>query len=340
MNGEPESPNGNKNTLRLWGWQTILSGLVTLVFLAVLATFVDWQNVWRELLHCQKRYVLLGSLCHYLTYPVRGLRWRRCLVHLPFRGSKSKFGRVVFFYSFVDNLVPAKLGDIYAAHMARINFGIRRSEAIGSIVFQRTLDAWIVLSLSLLVSWNLLSSQLPNSILWALIGGGVIAAAATLIMIVFFFLDKSLSGWLPEKVEEMIRAFRKGMWPQLHQILPITGLTAAIWILETLWIYFLANGFGLTFTTGEVLFLTMLPLLASAFPLTPSGEGVVELTMFSCLRLLGVTASVAGSMTLVNRFIDYWLHIGLGVLVWLYRRRLGIRTWRSGDERKDIPSKC
>jgi hypothetical protein len=30
----------------------------------------------------------------------------------------------------------------------------------------------------------------------------------------------------------------------------------------------------------------------------------------------------------VNRFIDYWLHIGLGLLVWAMRERLGIRAVR------------
>jgi hypothetical protein len=37
---------------------------------------------------------------------------------------------------------------------------------------------------------------------------------------------------------------------------------------------------------------------------------------------------VAVSITVVNRFIDYWLHIGSGVVVWGVRRKLGLRSWR------------
>jgi uncharacterized protein Usg len=37
---------------------------------------------------------------------------------------------------------------------------------------------------------------------------------------------------------------------------------------------------------------------------------------------------IAGSLTVVNRFIDYWLHIALGVLIWAARRLIGLRTWR------------
>jgi hypothetical protein len=41
-----------------------------------------------------------------------------------------------------------------------------------------------------------------------------------------------------------------------------------------------------------------------------------------------VTSPIAGSLTVVNRFIDYVLHIALGVMVWAIRRVIGLRTWR------------
>ena len=72
-----------------------------------------------------------------------------------------KYGLVVFFYNFVDNLVPAKLGDLYAAHMARINFEVRRSEALGSLVFLRMADGWIVLGLAAVSSWVLFADRMP-----------------------------------------------------------------------------------------------------------------------------------------------------------------------------------
>jgi uncharacterized protein (TIRG00374 family) len=325
---DPVTPSGPDKPPRLWGWHTLLSGTGTLILLAVLATFVDWQGIWQKLLACHKGYILLGAVFHYLTYPLRGMRWRHCLSHLPVSGNRTKFGLVVFFYNFIDNLVPGKLGDIYASHMARINFGIRRSEAIGSIVFLRMLDAWIILCVAFVASWSLLSAQLPNSVLWALIGGGVIALGASTIMLVFFFLNRSLPGWVPEKIKGMIQAFRKGMWPRNGEMLPILGLTALIWTFETLWIFFLALGFGQALTPSKLLFLTMIPLLASAFPFTPSGAGVVEVTLFSCLQAVGISASLAGSITVLNRFIDYWLHIVLGAVVWLCRRRMDLRTWR------------
>ncbi len=321
-------PENGERAPTLWSWHTYVSIGTALAILVVLAAMVDLRKIWQEVVACNKAFVLMGMLAHYATYPVRGLRWRRSLIHLPIQGSNGKFGLLVFFYNFVDNVVPAKLGDLYGAHLARINFGIRRSAALGSIMFLRMVDAWVVLGLASLASWYLFSSRLPQGVMWALMAGGVVALATTLIMLLFFLVRKSLPGWLPEKIQQMVLAFRTGMWPRVSEIIPVTVLTGAIWALETTWIFFLAHGFGVTLTPAEAIFLTMIPLLATAFPLTPSGAGVVELTLFGCLRAVGVAAPLAVSLTVANRFIDFWLHIGLGVVVWALRRRLGLRTWR------------
>ena len=126
----------------------------------------------------------------------------------------------------------------------------------------------------------------------------------------------------------MIHAFQTGMWPRAKELLPIAALTAIIWALEIFWIFCLTAAFDLQKSIAEAVFLTMIPLLASAFPFTPSGAGVVEITLFSCLRVVGVSSPIAGSLTVVNRFIDYFLHIGLGVITWAIRRVIGLRTWR------------
>jgi len=322
------SLNNDYQAPALWGWPTYLSIMIAIIILIFAAIMVDLEKIWQEIAACDKRWVLFGALSHYATYLVRGMRWRRCLIHLQVTAGSGRFGLLVFFYNFVDNLVPAKLGDVYAAHLARINFKIRRSAAMGSIVFLRMVDAWIILVLASLASWILFAAHLPRAVTWSLIGGGIIAVGATSIMLVFFLFRKKLPGWIPEKVQRMIQAFHTGMWPRPKELLPIAALTLTIWLLETMWIFCLVLAFKLHVGPAEAIFLTMIPLLASAFPFTPSGAGVVEITLYSCLRVLGVASPTAGSLTVVNRFIDYWMHIGVGVIVWALRRLVGLRTWR------------
>jgi uncharacterized protein (TIRG00374 family) len=333
--------NNDQKAPKLWGWTTYLSIAIAIVILVFAATFVDLKEIWRQIAACDKRFVLLGGLAHYATYLVRGMRWRRCLIHLPIKAGSARFGLLVFFYNFVDNLVPAKLGDVYAAHLARINFKIRRSAAMGSIVFLRMVDAWIVLLLAALASWQLFADHLPAAVFWSLIGGSIIAVGATSIMLMFFVFKKKLPAWIPQKIQKMIQSFHSGMWPRAKELLPIAALTVTIWSLEIIWIYCLTLAFDIGIGSAQAIFLTMIPLLASAFPFTPSGAGVVEITLFSCLRVVGVGSPIAASLTVVNRFIDYALHIALGVLTWAIRRVIGLRTWRDvplKDLTKDDPA--
>ena len=326
-----KNTNGLDNNQKgpvLWGWYTYLSIAITIVLFICLAAMLDLKEIWREIAATDKKFLLLGGLAHYATYPVRGLRWRRCLIHLSPTGGTGRFGLLVFFYNFVDNVVPAKLGDLYGAHLARINCGVRRSASMGSLVFLRMVDAWTVLLLASLASWILFSATMTRSVMWSLIGGGIIAVATTFVILVFFLFTNSLARWLPEKVQQMIHAFRTGISPRPREIIPIALLTVLIWTLETLWIVLLVLAFGMRLGPTEAVFLTMVPVLASAFPLTPSGAGVVELTLFSCLRVIGASSPIAVSVTVVNRFIDYWLHIGLGLLAWAIRQHIGLRTWR------------
>ncbi len=313
---------------KLWGRHTLVSIVITVALLVLLVSYVDVGQVWRELVACNKGLLVLAALSHYGTYPVRGLRWRRSLSHVPHRCGNARFGLLVFFYNFVDNVVPAKLGDVYASHLARINCGVRRSAALGSIVFLRMIDAWIVLILAGAASWYLFEAAFPRSVAWALVIAFLIALATTAVIVVFIALKRAVPAWVPEAVRQRIGAFHAGMLPDRGEIVPMLVLTMVIWAMETTWFFLLARAFSVELNAGQALFLTMIPMIVTAFPLTPSGAGAVELTLFSCLRLIGVGTPLAVSLTVVNRFIDFWLHIVLGAFTWMFRRTIGLRTWR------------
>lgn len=312
----------------LWGWHTFASLVITVGVLAVLASMVDFRAVLRDLALADKGLLLLAGAAHYATYPLRGVRWRRALAHLPLTAGSAKFALIVFFYNAVDNVVPAKIGDLYASHLVRINCGIRRSAALGALVFLRTLDAWVVLSVAAASSWLLFAATMEWAVIWSLIGGGLIAVATTSIVLLLSLFRRHVPQWLPEKVHEMIHAFNVGMWPRKTAFPTILILTACVWSLEVSWNVLLLRAFGFQVTLMGALFVTMLPILASAFPITPSGAGIVEVTLYTCLRLLSVPYAVGTSITVANRLIDYWLHIILGILTWCLRRSIGLRTWR------------
>jgi uncharacterized membrane protein YbhN (UPF0104 family) len=140
----------NREEVRLWRWPTLMSLVITLVILLGLGAMLDIQETWRQVVACDKTLMVLGGLAHYLTYSVRGYRWQRCLTQVSSPGQWRMFGLLLFFANGIDNVVPGKLTDVYAAHLARINCGVRRSTALGALLFLRMVDAWVVLLLAAL----------------------------------------------------------------------------------------------------------------------------------------------------------------------------------------------
>src|SRR5215831_11889177 len=139
----------NHEEVRLWRWPTLMSLVTTLVILLGLGAMLDIKETWRQVVACDKTLMVLGGLAHYLTYLVRGYCWQRCLVQVSSPCQWRMFGLLTFFANGVDNVVPGKLADVYAAHLARINCGVRRSTAMGVLVFLR-MDVWVVLLLAAL----------------------------------------------------------------------------------------------------------------------------------------------------------------------------------------------
>ena len=313
--------------VRLWCWPTVVSLALTLGIVLGLGAMLDLQETWRQVVACDKTLLVVGGVAHYVTYVVRGSRWQRCLTPVSRPGQWRLFGLLLFFANGVDNVVPGKLADVYAAHLARINCGVRRSTALGALVFMRLVDAWVVCLLAALASWWLFATSLPRAVLWSLLLGLCLAGGGTLVLLVCVVSPRVLPPWLPARGQQMLHAFYLGLWPPSSQVGRIIVLTSLLWSLESVWTVSLAAAFGIKVGLMQGMFLTMMPLLASAVPLTPSGVGVVEVTMYSCLRLLDVSTATAASVTVVHRLIDSWLHMGVGAVLWVFRRPIGLRTW-------------
>jgi len=332
---KPETQDITGATTRgpvLLRWHTCLSMALAVGILAVLISALDFRAVWRELAGSAWGWVAAGAGVHYATYPVRGYRWQRCLRHVAVTGGTWRFTLVVFFHNFVDNVVPAKLGDLYGAHLAFINCGVQRSVAFGSLVFLRLLDAWVILGAAVASFVALSTTRLPPAVRWALGGGAALALLASTAVLLLFLLRRAPSHWPGRRLRHILDLVRLGLSPRRRELLPLAGLTALLWGMETACLALMAKAFGVGLGPAEAAFVTTLPAIASSFPLTPGGLGVVDLTLVGCLRVLGIGGLVAVSLTIVNRFFDYWLHVAVGVLLWAARGWLGFRTWR------DVPS--
>jgi uncharacterized protein (TIRG00374 family) len=105
------------------------------------------------------------------------------------------------------------------------------------------------------------------------------------------------------------------------ELLTRAGIWAAAnWLLDaaSLWVFLLA--FGSVVSPIDVLVAYGLANILAVIPLTPSGLGVIELTIVAVLKGFGVPGAAAAAGVLSWRLVNFWLPIPFGGVSYLSLR--------------------
>jgi uncharacterized protein (TIRG00374 family) len=130
-----------------------------------------------------------------------------------------------------------------------------------------------------------------------------------------FVRAESVTALLQKVVDRMKILFtntellvRAGIW------------AAANWILDamSLWVFLLA--FGAHVSPIDVFVAYGLANILAVIPLTPSGLGVIEITIIAVLKGFGVPSGVAAAGVLSWRLVNFWLPIPFGGVSYLSLR--------------------
>ncbi len=114
------------------------------------------------------------------------------------------------------------------------------------------------------------------------------------------------------------------------ELLTKAGIWAAAnWLLDaaSLWVFLFA--FGAHVSPIDVLVAYGLANIIAVIPVTPSGLGVIELTIIAVLKGFGVPSGVAAAGVLSWRLVNFWLPIPFGGLSYL-SLRLGRSRFAAG----------
>jgi hypothetical protein len=103
-----------------------------------------------------------------------------------------------------------------------------------------------------------------------------------------------------------------------------------VWLLEGFRLFFvieaLAYGVGgaelFQLTIPAIIFVALTSSLLTALPLTPAGLGVVEGTVTAVLTaFFAINQNLAIAVTLLDRLINFWSIIVIGLIVYLLSKR-------------------
>ncbi|MBP0003364.1 MAG: flippase-like domain-containing protein [Cyanobacteria bacterium SBC] len=210
-----------------------------------------------------------------------------------------------------NNLLPARLGELFRANFTGRHYNLSRSALVGSIFIERVFDGLVVV-LCLFVGQLFLEDRSTLSGLTV----ASISVFATLFLGSWVLSSNTSTTFfkhLPPVVLSKLQNFQKGLGAIRGQSLKkVIFLSLAIWVLESFALWSVFKAVGLSLEPSEMLLTIGVTSLSTLVPSAPGFVGTYQYSYALSLGLLGyetargVVAATAfqvflfGSVTIVG----------------------------------------
>jgi uncharacterized protein (TIRG00374 family) len=314
---------------RVLNWRTILSVVFALVLLALAfrTLGVNLGRTWNLISGANLGFLLLAFIAYYLTFPIRGFRWRFILARVGTRVGLRDATEILFLSWFVNCVVPAKLGDLYRAYLLKGNAGASASRTVGTIFIERIADILVIFGLALAAGfWSFRGRSRPEVDLIFLIGF-IFALGLVVFVIGLRIWGDRIGPLMPERFGQLWERFHEGSTGALaFSALPVIGgATVIIWLLEGARLYLVIRALALPdvgLGISASVFVALAAALLTAMPLTPAGIGFVEAGIAGALLIYGVDQDPAAAVALTDRGISILTVIVLGGIFYLFSSKV------------------
>lgn len=295
----------------------VLGLTVGAVFLWLALRNVDLAEVAAMVAAIDGGVMARACAAYWMAVLLRVVRWHVLLRELARAPLLAVCETLVVGYA-VNNVVPARLGEVVRAAYAKRRLRIGKARVFGSIVIERALDLAAVLGClgGGLVLLHLLDGgqRMPTFELVALNAGAVIGIACLGIVAV---RSGNLSRiQLPPTLAKIVEDFRRGLATlNRRSALLAAVLTVGIWFFETAAVAQTLAAFGVHLDVPQALLMIGIASLSTLVPTAPGYLGtfqlvfVLAMTAFGYGATAGIAASTAiqvvlfGSVTFVGTLI-------------------------------------
>ena len=270
----------------------------------------SWAQVQTILSQVDNQWLITAMGFYIANIIIRVVRWRSLLWDVKALSLGSVGIAMVVGYA-MNNILPARLGELFRANFTGRRYRVSRSAVVGSIALERTLDGLIIV-LSLVLGRVFIREQLVLSSL-AIVGGTLFSG----IFIVLWVLSReSKRNWfvrLPPAVTPRIQRFRDGLaglrGPRLVQAV---RLSLIVWLLEGMAHWAVLRAIGVFLNWQQMLSVVGVVNLCTLIPSAPGFVGTYQyayaftVSLFDYKPAQGVAAATVaqvfllGSVTLVG----------------------------------------
>ena len=173
---------GSRSNWRPGRFRSIQAGagiVISAVLLWLALRGLDLGQTWVALSSANFWYVAPAVLIYFAGVAIRGLRWQRLLLPLGRIPARQAVALLVVSYT-VNNVVPARMGDVMRVFLLARETGVRKSASLATVVLERLLDVLAILAIivacTVILSW-------PSPLITALRVAAVLAIAAAGLLI-------------------------------------------------------------------------------------------------------------------------------------------------------------
>ncbi|MCX5915930.1 MAG: lysylphosphatidylglycerol synthase transmembrane domain-containing protein [Deltaproteobacteria bacterium] len=293
---------------------------------------VDFRGLWNSFQSANYYFLIPAGILQFLCFFFKGVGWRFLLLPAKKEVRVSSTISVLVIGLMVNNLFPAKMGELARAYLIGERENLPKSLCLSTIMVEHLLDI-LVLLIFLILLMPLVS--LPPWLKASGMGMGFLALA----MIVFLFLvmrreEKFLNwvtraaAWVPERFREKIQGILKSM---LQGMRVVTGRyilyafisLVAMWctVFVVAYLQMAAFGFFLPFTAPIMVIIFM--AFGKVIPSSPGGIGTLHYLIIVVLMSFGVSKEAALGCAILMHGYGFLIEVLTG-LVLLFSSHLSL----------------
>jgi uncharacterized protein (TIRG00374 family) len=284
----------------------------TVISAVLLMKLIDWRRSLNVLERADPWFIAAAVSCLVISLMAKTVRWR-FLLPAESTITTPRLYRILHISFLLNNVLPARLGDVARVAMTVRQPGLRIGHVLSSLLTERFADTVTLLACFVLVSPFL---PLPVQyvewlhIAWWVLGG---MAAAALVFIVLRRHIETLAArvQLPGfpgagRFRNEAQSFRQGLGHLVSRehLLPIWGTSIVAWITAFAINFLIFHSLGIEVPLTVAVLVTCVTNMAMLVPSSPGYIGVFHAAATLVLMPFDVSASLALSFAIVAHLVN------------------------------------
>ena len=292
--------------------KNILPWLITAIALYYAFKGVDWAQLVSHLKNASPWLIFSALLVTCISYMLRARRWEYLFPEFVLSYGDSV--RVLFLGFFMNNVLPARAGELVRAHAGAQVSGQKRTLVLATIFSERLADGLTLSLFFVAFAFSVGDRHLSENFSYVALAFAAITAGVVITLAfrrtLFHILEKfegRFEGKASRYALSRVGIFIEGLSPLTNiRKLPFIILSSiVVWLVELSVFVIISQAYKSPLPlSSNVLFLVAVNF-SSLIPAAPGGIGVIEAVTSVVLISLGIDKEQALAMVVTQHAIQY-----------------------------------